>query len=84
MNLEPRLREMDLDALRHFDTCTISNQIETFRGDSATRGFADSRVRCLFEDFPPVVGYAATARLRTRGHSGCSLPAPAKRYRVLV
>ena len=28
-------------------------------------GFADSSIRCVFNNLPPVVGYAATARLRT-------------------
>jgi 4-hydroxy-4-methyl-2-oxoglutarate aldolase len=28
-------------------------------------GFADASIRCIFEDFPPIVGYAATARVRT-------------------
>ncbi len=28
-------------------------------------GFADSRIRCMFEDFPTMVGHAATAKLRS-------------------
>jgi len=28
-------------------------------------GFTDSRIRCMFEDAPPIVGYAVTARLRS-------------------
>ena len=37
-------------------------------------GFTDSRVRCMFPDAPPMVGYAATARVRSyeppmEGHS---------------
>lgn len=55
----------ELAALRTFDTCTISNAIETFEVRLRNAGFADSRIRCMFEDFPPMVGYAATARLRT-------------------
>jgi regulator of RNase E activity RraA len=65
MTLEPFLTEQQLDALRQLDTCTVSNAIETFGVRLRNTGFAGAGVRCLFEDFPPMVGYAATARLRT-------------------
>jgi 4-hydroxy-4-methyl-2-oxoglutarate aldolase len=64
MALEP-VSPAELDALRRLDTCTVSNAIETFDVRLRNAGFADSRVRCIFEDFPPMVGYAATAQLRT-------------------
>lgn len=54
-----------LDALQRLDTCTVSNAIETFDVRLRNTGFADARIRCMFEDLPPMVGYAATARLRT-------------------
>jgi len=65
MALEPFLSERQLDALRGIDTCTVSNAIETFGVRLRNTGFADARVRCIFEDLPPMVGYAATARLRS-------------------
>ena len=65
MALEPAIPVEELDALRRLDTCMVSNAIETFQLRLRNAGFADSRVRCVFEDFPPLVGYAATARLRT-------------------
>jgi len=58
------LTEEDLDALRRFDTCMISNAIETFDARLRNTGFADASIRCMFKDAPPMVGYAATARLR--------------------
>jgi 4-hydroxy-4-methyl-2-oxoglutarate aldolase len=64
MAIEP-ISVDDLDALRRLDTCTISNAIETFQVRLRNAGFADARIRCMFEDFPPMVGYAATAQLRT-------------------
>jgi regulator of RNase E activity RraA len=64
MNLEPLVRKDLLSALRSFDTCVVSNAIETFEVRLRNVGFADSRIRCMFEDAPPLVGYAATARLR--------------------
>jgi 4-hydroxy-4-methyl-2-oxoglutarate aldolase len=63
MVTEP-LGSEELEALRRLDTCTVSNAIETFEVRLRNTGFADARIRCRFEDFPPMVGYAATARLR--------------------
>ena len=64
MTVEPSVSEEVLRALRNLDTCVVSNAIETFEVRLRNTGFADARVRCMFEDFPPLVGYAATARLR--------------------
>jgi regulator of RNase E activity RraA len=61
----PLLSEEQLDALRGLDTCMVSNAIETFQVRLRNTGFADARIRCMFPEFPPMVGYAATARLRT-------------------
>lgn len=43
----------------------ISNAIETFDARLRNTGFADASIRCIFEDATPLVGYAATARLRS-------------------
>lgn len=65
MEARRRLTPAQLEELRQFDTCRVSNAIETFGVRLRNEGFADSRVRCMFEDFPPMVGYAATALVRT-------------------
>jgi 4-hydroxy-4-methyl-2-oxoglutarate aldolase len=54
-----------LDSLRRFDTCMIANAVETFRVRLRNTGFTDASIHCVFEDAPPVVGYAVTARLRS-------------------
>lgn len=59
--IEPAL----LEELRQLDSCTVANAIETFGVRLRNTGFADSTVRCIFEDFPPLVGYAATLRIRS-------------------
>lgn len=59
--LEPAV----LEGLRKLDSCSVANAIETFNVRLRNTGFADSTIRCLFEDFPPLVGYAATVRIRT-------------------
>ena len=65
MVLAPLLTEGELDALRQFDTCMVANAVETFNVRLHNAGFTDASIRCMFEDAPPMVGYAATARLRS-------------------
>lgn len=65
MAVEAFLSERQLEALRGLDTCAVSNAIETFGIRLRNTGFADASIRCLFKDLPPMVGYAATARLRS-------------------
>ncbi|MGB7586342.1 MAG: RraA family protein [Terriglobales bacterium] len=62
---EPPIPVEHLEALQRIDTCSVSNAIETFEVRLRNTGFADASIRCVFEDFPPMVGYAATARLRS-------------------
>lgn len=54
-----------LEALRRLGSCAVSNAIEAFDVRLRNAGFADASIRCIFRDFPPIVGYAATARVRT-------------------
>ncbi len=65
MALQSPVHGEDLDALRRLDTCMVSNAIETFEVRLRNAGFANASVQCMFHDFPPMVGYAATARLGT-------------------
>ena len=65
-----RVKAERLEAIRLFDSCTISNAIETFDIRLRNEGFADGSIRCMFNDLPPVSGYAVTARVR------CSAPPP--------
>ena len=69
-----QLTQTQLDQLRRLDSSTVANAIEIFDVRLRNTGFTDSRVHCIFPDFPPIVGYAATARIRTsnppmEGHS---------------
>lgn len=54
-----------LERLRAYDTCTISNAIERLRARLRNEGFISGVARCQFPEFQPIVGYAATARIRT-------------------
>lgn len=59
-----QLTPTQLDQFRRLSTCVVASAIETFQVRLPNTGFADSTVRCVFPDGPPVVGYAATARIR--------------------
>ena len=61
----PPLTEEELDSLRQFNTCMIANAVETFNVRLRNTGFSDTSLHCMFPDAPPMVGYAATARLRS-------------------
>ena len=53
-----------LAALRQFDACTLANAIETFAVRLRNEGFTDGALRCFFPHLPPIVGYAATIKIR--------------------
>jgi regulator of RNase E activity RraA len=65
MRVAPSLTEEELNALRQFGTCMVANAIESFNVRLRNTGFVDASIRCMFQDAPPMVGYAATARLRS-------------------
>jgi 4-hydroxy-4-methyl-2-oxoglutarate aldolase len=51
-----------LEELRRYNTPTISNAIEIFNLRPRHVGFLPHRIRCLFPDFGPIVGYAVTSQ----------------------
>lgn len=64
MNTEPLALAL-LDQLRSLSSCVVASTIETFGVRLRNKGFSDSRLHCIFDDLPPMLGYAATARIRT-------------------
>jgi 4-hydroxy-4-methyl-2-oxoglutarate aldolase len=78
MNPEPLSPEL-LGEFRNLSACVVASAIETFDVRLRNTGFANSSVRSMFPAFPPLVGYAATARIRTadppmEGHSYYARP----------
>jgi 4-hydroxy-4-methyl-2-oxoglutarate aldolase len=75
VTLHRAVNSMDLEKLRRLDTCTVSNAIERFNVRMRNEGFVSGEVKCRFRDLPPMIGYAATARIRTAeppmGRDGC-------------
>lgn len=53
-----------LQALRCLDACTLANSIETFNQRLRNEGFVNHTVRSLFPELAPMVGYAATVKIR--------------------
>ena len=52
------------EILRRLDTCTMANAIETFNQRLRNEGFTDSSIHCQFPQMPPMLGYAATVKVR--------------------
>jgi len=61
---EPLLSAYQFEALRALDACTLANAIETFHERLRNEGFADHSVHCLFPRLHPMLGYAATVKIR--------------------
>jgi 4-hydroxy-4-methyl-2-oxoglutarate aldolase len=57
-----------VEALRLYDSCTLSNAIEQFGIRPRDTGYVSHEVRCIFPDLPVMVAYAATATIRARGN----------------
>jgi regulator of RNase E activity RraA len=58
------LTSEQLEILRRVDACTLANAIETFHERLRNEGFADNSIHCLFPKLPPMLGYAATLKIR--------------------
>lgn len=53
-----------MEALRGLDACTLANAIETFTKRLRDEGFMDFTIHCLFPRLQPMLGYAATVKIR--------------------
>ena len=58
------LTSEQLEILRRLDACTLANAIESFHERLRNEGFVNNSVHCLFPGLPPMLGYAATVRIR--------------------
>jgi regulator of RNase E activity RraA len=67
-----KLNTDTLRKLARYDTPTICNVIELFDIRPRDVGYMDHRIKAAFPDFPPMVGYAATATMRCASPLGQS------------
>jgi regulator of RNase E activity RraA len=68
--LIPPLDPAILDALKRFDSPTLSNAIETFEVRPRDEGYMSMDIRCIFPELGPMVGYAATGTIRAKSDPG--------------
>lgn len=59
------LQPQALSALERFDSCTVSNAIESFQIRTRNEGFVNGSVHCMFPGMDARAGYAVTARIRS-------------------
>ncbi len=57
------LNKVQIEELKTFDTPTVCNAVEKFNLRSRTAGFMSPKIRSIFPDNQPVVGYACTAKI---------------------
>jgi 4-hydroxy-4-methyl-2-oxoglutarate aldolase len=69
------LTSTQFEILRRLDACTLANAIESFNSRLRNEGFVDGSRRCLFPRLPPMLGYAATVKIR-----GSAPPTADRRY----
>ncbi len=62
---EHALPSQILEAIRQFDTCNIANAIEKFGVRLRNEGYTRPGLQCVTGGFPRLLGYAATARIRS-------------------
>ena len=58
------LNNDELEALRRLDACTLANAIETFHERLRNEGFINNTIHCLLPRLAPMLGYAATVKIR--------------------
>jgi 4-hydroxy-4-methyl-2-oxoglutarate aldolase len=62
----PALSSEDFEKLQNLDTCTVSNAIERLKVRLRNEGVVcGGALHCQFPDFKPMLGYAATGRMRS-------------------
>ena len=59
------LTASQIEAIKQFDTCAISNAIEEFGVRLRNDGYTKSGLHCIFPELPPMLGYAITSRVKT-------------------
>jgi regulator of RNase E activity RraA len=63
--LQSSLTTEQIEELQSFDTCLIADAIESFGVRLRNEGFATAEFRCWVESPRPMVGYAATCKVRS-------------------
>jgi 4-hydroxy-4-methyl-2-oxoglutarate aldolase len=70
------LNKKELEALRRWPTCAISNAIELFNIRPRNEGFTLSSIQCVFPELGPMIGYAVTAIISADSQEGRRIQPP--------
>jgi regulator of RNase E activity RraA len=70
------LKPQELEQLRRWPTCAISNAIEIFDVRPWNEGCMSSEVKCIFPDLKPTIGYAVTAVISAESPYGHRVSRP--------
>ncbi len=70
------LSKEELEALRRWSTCAISNAIELFNIRPRSEGFMLPEIGCMFPEMPPMIGYAVTAVISAASPEGRRISPP--------
>ncbi|HEX4348960.1 MAG TPA: RraA family protein, partial [Verrucomicrobiae bacterium] len=62
--MNPVLTSEKMEILRRLNGCLLADAIETFRVRLRNEGFTDGSLHCLLPQLPPMVGHAATLKIR--------------------
>jgi regulator of RNase E activity RraA len=63
--MQSSLTTEQIQQLKTFETCLVADAIDSFGVRLRNEGFAMAGFRCLFKSLPPMVGYAATCKVRS-------------------
>ena len=70
------LNHEELEALKRWPTCAISNAIELFNIRPRNEGFMLPEIKCVFPDLGPMIGYAVTAVITADSSEGRRIQPP--------
>ncbi len=70
------LTKGELEAIRKWPTCALSNAIELFNFIPRNEGFMLPEIKCQFPELGPMIGYAVTAVVTAQSPDGRRIPAP--------
>lgn len=70
------LTHEEMEALRRWPTCAISNAIELFGIRPRNEGFMLPEIQCRFPDMEPMIGYAVTAVISAESADGHRVSPP--------
>jgi len=70
------LDQGELEALKRWPTCAISNAIELFNFRPRNEGFMLPEIKCVFPDLGPMIGYAVTAVITADSSEGRRIQPP--------